>query len=91
MKKIAIITLALATIGLNTISFIALSHSGNTDAKGGHNCSQKSKDKGLCTGYHYHNRKLVANDEVGHEGHAKLEVHTHQHTEVAKVAATEGS
>ena len=29
-------------------------HSGRTDAKGGHNCSAKSKSKGLCTGYHYH-------------------------------------
>ena len=30
-------------------------HSGRTDSNGGHNCSQASKDKGLCTGYHYHN------------------------------------
>lgn len=29
-------------------------HSGRLDKCGGHNCSQKSKDKGLCTGYHYH-------------------------------------
>ncbi len=29
-------------------------HSGRLDKKGGHNCSQKSKEKGLCTGYHYH-------------------------------------
>ncbi|MCR8656717.1 copper amine oxidase N-terminal domain-containing protein [Paenibacillus endoradicis] len=29
-------------------------HSGRTDANGGHNCSEKSKSKGLCTGYHYH-------------------------------------
>jgi hypothetical protein len=29
-------------------------HSGGTDASGGHNCSQKSIDKGLCYGYHYH-------------------------------------
>lgn len=34
---------------------VASAHSGRTDANGGHNCSQKSKDKGLCTGYHYHN------------------------------------
>lgn len=32
------------------------SHSGRTDKKGGHNCSEKSKKKGLCTGYHYHNQ-----------------------------------
>lgn len=30
-------------------------HSGGTDASGGHNCSEKSKAKGLCTGYHSHN------------------------------------
>ncbi|MFF2446497.1 YHYH domain-containing protein, partial [Neobacillus sp. NPDC058068] len=30
-------------------------HSGRTDSNGGHNCSEKSKAKGLCTGYHYHN------------------------------------
>ena len=33
----------------------AIAHSGRTDKNGGHNCSQKSKEKGLCTGYHYHN------------------------------------
>ena len=31
-------------------------HSGRTDKDGGHNCSEKSKKKGLCTGYHYHKR-----------------------------------
>lgn len=30
-------------------------HPGRTDSTGGHNCSEKSKAKGLCTGYHYHN------------------------------------
>ena len=29
-------------------------HSGRTDSNGGHRCSDKSKRKGLCTGYHYH-------------------------------------
>ncbi|MBM7554441.1 YHYH domain-containing protein [Thalassobacillus pellis] len=33
----------------------AEAHSGRTDSNGGHNCSQKSISKGLCTGYHYHN------------------------------------
>jgi len=32
----------------------ALAHPGRLDANGGHNCSEKSKAKGLCTGYHYH-------------------------------------
>ncbi|PCD05704.1 hypothetical protein CMV16_21985 [Peribacillus simplex] len=29
-------------------------HSGRTDSNGGHNCSEKSIAKGLCSGYHYH-------------------------------------
>lgn len=29
-------------------------HSGRTDSNGGHNCSESSKRKGLCSGYHYH-------------------------------------
>lgn len=33
----------------------AEAHSGRTDGNGGHNCSEKSVAKGLCTGYHYHN------------------------------------
>ena len=33
----------------------ANAHSGRTDSSGGHNCSDKSIAKGLCTGYHYHN------------------------------------
>ncbi|MGI2296985.1 stalk domain-containing protein [Paenibacillus sp. GXUN7292] len=44
---IVVILLAFATT--------ASAHSGRTDANGGHNCSEKSKAKGLCTGYHYHN------------------------------------
>ena len=31
-----------------------IEHSGGTDSNGGHNCSDKSKRKGLCSGYHYH-------------------------------------
>jgi hypothetical protein len=44
-----------------TLTFIFLfgsivsAHPGRTDSNGGHNCSEKSKAKGLCTGYHYHN------------------------------------
>ncbi|WP_232016610.1 YHYH domain-containing protein [Paenibacillus baekrokdamisoli] len=33
---------------------VASAHSGRTDKHGGHKCSEKSKKKGLCTGYHYH-------------------------------------
>ena len=39
-------------------------HSGRTDKNGGHNCSQKSKEKGLCTGYHYHNGGGLHFDET---------------------------
>ena len=50
MKKILTATLLLAMVGGQ-----AIAHSGRTDSNGGHNCSQKSKDKELCTGYHYSN------------------------------------
>lgn len=40
-------------------------HSGRTDASGGHNCSQKSINKGLCTGYHYHNGGSSAGSSSG--------------------------
>lgn len=42
-----------------TLLFIPLSsvtaHPGKLDSNGGHNCSDASKKKGLCSGYHYHN------------------------------------
>ena len=53
MNTLSKILLSLVFVSLSTISF---GHSGRTDANGGHHCSQKSKEKGLCTGYHYHNR-----------------------------------
>lgn len=34
---------------------MTFAHSGRTDSSGGHNCSEKSQAKGLCSGYHYHN------------------------------------
>lgn len=51
MKKISIMVLAL----FMAFSPLAHAHSGRTDSNGGHNCSDKSKAKGLCSGYHYHN------------------------------------
>ena len=51
------------------LSSPAFSHSGKTDSNGGHNCSEKSKQKGLCSGYHYH-RSSVA--------HAKTEATKYQ-------------
>ena len=57
MKRLA--TLILASIAF---SVTAEAHSGRTDSNGGHNCSQKSKEKGLCTGYHYHNGDNILSD-----------------------------
>ena len=45
---------------LFTVSMICYPHSGRTDSSGGHNCSAKSRSKGLCTGYHYHNGGTVS-------------------------------
>ena len=51
IRKIALFTcLFLLYFGIETYA-----HSGRTDANGGHNCSEKSQAKGLCSGYHYHN------------------------------------
>ena len=61
MNKLSKLLLALVFLSLSTFSF---GHSGRTDSNGGHNCSQKSKEKGLCTGYHYHNKPRVTNSDV---------------------------
>lgn len=52
MKKLTVIILFIVffSVGLDVYA-----HPGRTDSSGGHNCSEKSKAKGLCTGYHYHN------------------------------------
>ena len=52
MKKILILMALLLFIPFTEL---AEAHSGRTDSSGGHNCSEKSKAKGLCTGYHSHN------------------------------------
>lgn len=54
-KAMKLITMLLCISLFFSVGSLASAHSGRTDANGGHNCSQKSKDKGLCTGYHYHN------------------------------------
>ncbi|MGP4079996.1 YHYH domain-containing protein [Pseudalkalibacillus sp. R45] len=53
MRKLFSLLLTIILI-VSTSDFI-YAHSGRTDSSGGHNCSEKSKAKGLCTGYHYHN------------------------------------
>ena len=45
----------LCCLVLLLLPLTANAHSGRTDSSGGHNCSDKSIAKGLCTGYHYHN------------------------------------
>ncbi|MDQ0113845.1 YHYH domain-containing protein [Paenibacillus harenae] len=55
MKKLVSIILLSVMLVSMIMPTIALAHSGRTDSSGGHNCSDKSKAKGLCTGYHYHN------------------------------------
>lgn len=54
---IVLITLTLGAFLLVTSSghIDVFAHPGKTDSSGGHNCSAKSIEKGLCTGYHYHN------------------------------------
>jgi len=53
MKKLVLL-MAMLTLFFTTAS-IASAHPGRLDSNGGHNCSDKSKAKGLCSGYHYHN------------------------------------
>ncbi|MBN8431281.1 YHYH domain-containing protein [Microbulbifer salipaludis] len=47
-------------LSILVLSGPAFSHSGNTDSNGGHNCSEKSKKKGLCSGYHYHRNSVTS-------------------------------
>jgi len=55
MKRKTIVLTVVMMFLLMAISSNALAHSGRLDSNGGHNCSDKSIQKGLCTGYHYHN------------------------------------
>lgn len=50
-KKVSLLVL----LFLLFFASITFAHSGRTDSNGGHNCSEKSIAKGLCSGYHYHN------------------------------------
>jgi len=55
MKKSLGIILLFILFLLVVMPTLTSAHSGRTDSNGGHNCSAKSKSKGLCSGYHYHN------------------------------------
>lgn len=56
MKYLLVIILFLANF--------AHAHAARLDNKGGHNCSEKSKVKGLCSEYHFHNIPRSADVEV---------------------------
>ncbi|MGM7703460.1 YHYH domain-containing protein [Pseudalkalibacillus sp. Hm43] len=53
MKKLSLLFIILL-LSVSNVDLVS-AHSGRTDSSGGHNCSEKSKAKGLCSGYHYHN------------------------------------
>ena len=59
----------LVILSLSLLASYSSAHSGRTDANGGHNCSQASKDKGLCTGYHYHNTGIEIHSHTHEDGH----------------------
>lgn len=54
MKKLVLFITMLSLFMATSLT--ADAHPGRLDSNGGHNCSAKSKAKGLCTGYHYHNK-----------------------------------
>ncbi|AWB58196.1 YHYH domain-containing protein [Colwellia sp. Arc7-D] len=74
MKKILI-----GLVAIVLLTSQASAHSGRTDKNGGHNCSKKSVEKGLCEGYHYHNGQPFANNAKGHEEHKSAHEHQHEH------------
>ncbi|GKS10266.1 MULTISPECIES: YHYH domain-containing protein [Paenibacillus] len=55
LKKTVIFIVAIVVVMATSAS--AYAHPGRLDKNGGHNCSAKSKQKGLCSGYHYHKKK----------------------------------
>ena len=63
-------------------------HSGGLDSQCGHNCSEKSKRKGLCYGYHYHygncvpgnvSKQKIEQDSESVVNAKSCEAHVHQH------------
>jgi hypothetical protein len=74
MKTLATVALMLVVASLTSYSS---AHSGGTDSSGGHNCSQKSINKGLCSGYHYHNNTSIdQHGQHGQHGQNEVEVST---------------
>mgnify|MGYP001184214135 FL=1 len=63
-------------------------HSGGLDSQCGHNCSEKSKRKGLCYAYHYHygncvpgnvSKQKIEQDSESVVNAKSCEAHVHQH------------
>ncbi|MEB2299364.1 copper amine oxidase N-terminal domain-containing protein [Lysinibacillus xylanilyticus] len=54
MKKLVLFITMLSLFMATSLT--ADAHPGRLDSNGGHKCSDKSKEKGLCSGYHYHNK-----------------------------------
>ena len=79
-----LITAALMLVVASLASYSS-AHSGRTDANGGHNCSQKSINKGLCSGYHYHNNTSIDQPEqlevevsaISHDDNKAATQHSH--------------
>ena len=61
--------------------------SGRTDKNVGHNCSQKSIKKGLCSGYHYHNISSIEDKKHSHEGVERTHSHLKKVTSNISVAS----
>ena len=82
MKKIFVILAAFLFLTSQ-----AFAHSGRTDSRGGHNCSEASKRKGLCSGYHYHNSGSLhfdSTDEVvsiNNISEIDMSLYLHRHPE----------
>ena len=72
MKKVILMSVILLSI-----STAAYSHGGRTDQSGGHNCSQKSVNKGLCSGYHFHTYSNLKAKNKNNKHQNNKEKHTH--------------
>ncbi|PJO42133.1 copper amine oxidase N-terminal domain-containing protein [Lysinibacillus xylanilyticus] len=67
MKKLVLFITMLSLFMATSLT--ADAHPGRLDSNGGHNCSPKSQEKGLCSGYHYHNKgnEVVPSTNVNHK------------------------
>lgn len=79
--KVALISI------LFLMPLLADGHSGRLDKNGGHNCSKKSKEKGLCSGYHYHRSGAIAHSH-GTVEHSHVVKKTKKKKAVAETPVT---